>query len=205
MTEDVASRAFEPFFTTKGRHEGTGLGLSAAYRTVTQARGRLELRSAPGSGTTFTIYLPASEKRPPEATTADESSSALRGVETVLLVEDEASVRAGIARMLSRRGYEVLEAGDGREALAVAEQHEGAVDVLLTDVLMPKMSGRELAARLRTAHRGLKVVFMSGYTDEQLARHRLDGLGMAFVRKPFTERELLTCLRGGNDPGSPPP
>jgi signal transduction histidine kinase/CheY-like chemotaxis protein len=205
MAAEVASRVFEPFFTTKGRHKGTGLGLAAAYRTVDRAGGRLALHSELGVGTTFTIHLPATEKQPTDTPSASDSGGALRGAETILLVEDEAAVRAGIARMLSRKGYVVLEAEDGREALAVVEQHDGHIDVLLSDVLMPNMSGSELAERLLATHRDLDVVFMSGYADEQLERHRVADLGTAFLSKPFSERELLGCLRAVSERRASPP
>lgn len=173
MTEDVRSRIFEPFFTTKASGKGIGLGLAVVYGIVTQAGGHITVRSAPGQGCTFQIYLPrAEEVRGPEApvngvgAVADGPS----GGETVLLVEDEDGVRAIARRVLERQGYVVLEAPDGEDALEVARCHARRIDLLVTDLVMPVLGGSELAKRLTPLWPRMKVLFMSGYTDDTVVR-----------------------------------
>ena len=204
MTREVIDRAFEPFFTTKPRGEGTGLGLASVYGIITQARGHVRVYSEPGIGTTFTILLPATgnDTVPPRAP-APASASACGTGETILVVEDERAMREVTRRILSRGGYQVITAANGREAIQVATNHDGGIDVLVTDIVMPQMLGQEAAERIRALRPGVKVLFMSGYT-----RGLLDSKGIAagdvnLIEKPFTEESLLTRLRqiiAGEDP-----
>jgi PAS domain S-box-containing protein len=201
MTEEVRQRIFEPFFTTKEVGKGTGLGLSTVYGIVKQSGGFIWVYSELGKGTIFKIYLPqvddlvSSEKK--EAGIDDET---LQGTETVLLVEDEPMVRALTRDILEMCGYHVLEAGDGGEAVSLCEGYEGEIELLLTDVVMPGMSGKELAKALTPLRPRMKVIYMSGYTDDAVSPHEvLDG-GAAFLQKPFTPAALLRRLRETLDP-----
>jgi PAS domain S-box-containing protein len=191
MGEDVKSRAFEPFFTTKPDPKGTGLGLSIVYGIVTQNGGHVWIRSAPGKGTTVRIYLPrvAKEVQPAAEPVAEPES--LRGTETVLVVEDQPVVRSLAARILRDKGYTVLEAGDGEEALRVSGGHRGHIHLMITDVVMPGMGGAELAERMSALRPEMKTIYMSGYTDDEIVRRAsIDG-AKTLILKPFT-RELFT-------------
>ena len=204
MTREVIDRAFEPFFTTKSRGQGTGLGLASVYGIITQARGHVRVYSEPGIGTTFTILLPATghDAVPARAPTSASASACGTG-ETILVVEDEPAMREVTRRILSRGGYQVITAANGREAIQVATNHDGGIDVLVSDIVMPQMLGQEAAERIRALRPGVKVLFMSGYT-----RGLLDSKGIAagdvnLIEKPFTEESLLTRLRqviAGEDP-----
>ncbi len=202
MTREIIDRAFEPFFTTKSKGEGTGLGLASVYGIITQARGHVRVYSEPGIGTTFTILLPATGHDAVPAR-APASASASGTGETILVVEDEPAMREVTRRILSRGGYQVITAANGREAIQVATNHDGGIDVLVTDIVMPQMLGQEAAERIRALQPGVKVLFMSGYT-----RGVLDSKGIAagdvnLIEKPFTEESLLTRLRqviAGEDP-----
>ena len=188
-------RMFEPFFTTKEQGKGTGLGLSTVYGIVKQSGGHLWVYSEVGKGTTFKIYLP----RIDEVIESDETRSALaelpQGRETVLLTEDEEQVRQMIRTILEMGGYRVLEASGGEEALTLYEQHEGQIDLIMTDVVMPGISGRELAQSLETLHPGIRVLYMSGYTDDAIVRHGLLDQEIAFLQKPFTPDALMRKVR----------
>jgi PAS domain S-box-containing protein len=192
MTREVVEHAFEPFYSTKPKGEGTGLGLATVYGIVTQSGGTIEIDSTPGAGTTIQVLLPATdveaERNPASEDGADGST---RG-ETILVVEDEAAVRRLTCRILAREGYRVLEASDGARALATWDEHAGEIDLLLTDVVMPGMSGKELAERL-----GIEPVFMSGYTDDVMLRHGIEGLRL--VQKPFDAQTLLGAVRSALD------
>ncbi len=192
MTQDVVERAFEPFYTTKPKGEGTGLGLATVYGIVTQTGGTIEIDSTPGAGTTIEVTLPATEAELPDEPKADEGSDGAMQGETILVVEDEAAVRRLTCRILAREGYTVLEAPDGRQALDTWDAHPGEIDLLLTDVVMPGMSGKELAERL-----GIEPVFMSGYTDDVMLRHGMEGLRL--VQKPFDAQTLLGVIRSALD------
>ena len=189
MTPEVATRAFEPFFTTKGEGKGTGLGLSTVYGIVTHAGGDVELESERGRGTVVRILWPecatglscAGDDGPPVAG---------QRPDTVLLVEDDTAVRTLVARMLARDGFRVIEAGDAVEALGLVEDEEPELDVLVTDVVMPRMTGPELALALRSLRPGLPVVFMSGYADDVLEQHDVQSAAVTFLPKPFSAREL---------------
>ena len=196
MDEATRSRIFEPFFTTKERGKGTGLGLSMVYGIVKQTGGYVQVETATGRGTAFTIHLPVAapsagvpERRPQRRRTRG------RGTETVLVVEDEDGVRAPVRRILVAHGYNVLEASDGAAALDIAERQAGKIDLLLTDVVMPGMNGGELAGRLRRLRTGIRVVFMSGYSAEAVATHGVLSPGSTFLQKPFSVEELLERLR----------
>jgi len=194
MDPETMARIFEPFFTTKLQGKGTGLGLSTVYGIVDQSGGSIEVYSEPGRGTTFKIYLPRVEGRA-EHTAAMEQTSPPTGSETVLLVEDEEALRGMIREALEGAGYRVVEAGTPRQALAIAESHQGNIHMMLTDVVMPGMSGRDLAERLKPLRPGVAVVYMSGYTDDAIGRHGLLEAGTHFLQKPFTSQQLLVKCR----------
>ncbi len=198
MNEETKARIFEPFFTTKVRGKGTGLGLATVYGIVQQTGGHIWPYSEPGQGTTMRVYLPrVDEAADPIEHPIETTATALRGTETILLVEDEAPVRSITRQLLQRNGYTVLEASDGQAALALVDgaQHETHVDLLLTDVIMPGMSGRELAAELTTRRPALRVLFMSGYTDDAVVRHGMLEPGLAYLEKPFRPPTLLRKVR----------
>ena len=193
MDAETQAHIFEPFFTTKETGKGTGLGLATVYGIVKQSGGYVWVYSEVEQGTTFKIYLPLVE----EALEAAEvkAVAAAGGSETVLLVEDEGEVRSLARRVLEEKGYRVLEAGNGEDALLVAEQHKGPIHLLLTDVVMPGMSGRELGERLTPLRRDMKILYMSGYTDDAILQHDVLGPDTAFLQKPFTPDAIARKLR----------
>jgi two-component system cell cycle sensor histidine kinase/response regulator CckA len=194
MDVPTQARIFDPFFTTKEAGKGTGLGLSTVYGIVEQSGGHIAVESAPGQGATFTIFLPRHMGPAAAADPADRRSFP-GGTETLLLVEDEAAVRSSARRLLERHGYTVIEARHGAEALRIVETGDRAVDLVITDVVMPEMGGREMVERLRTRHPGIKVLFMSGYSERAIT---LDGVmppGTGFVEKPFTIEQLTRRTR----------
>ena len=196
MTPEVRERIFEPFFTTKEKGKGTGLGLSTVYGIVKQSGGNIIVYSEPGLGTTFKIYLSRVEEEENHLQRKDLDISLSTGNETILLTEDEQSVRELAARILRDRGYQVYEAPDGREALAIAQRHpERKIHLLLTDVVMPGMSGKELADRLKLSIPDIKVLFISGYTDNAIVHHGVLDKGVNFIQKPFTPESLARKLR----------
>ena len=191
MTPAVASRAFEPFFTTKPDGKGTGLGLSTVYGIVTHAGGDVEVDTELGRGTTVRILWPASEATVPAPVHSDPGQTEEeRRPSTVLLVEDDAAVRALVARMLSREGFRVLEAIDAVEALNMVDDDQPELDLLVTDVIMPRMTGPELAVALQSSYPELPIVFMSGYADDVLEQHDVQSAAVTFLPKPFSAREL---------------
>jgi PAS domain S-box-containing protein len=195
MDAATKARIFEPFFTTKSQGRGTGLGLATVYGVVKQSGGYVWVYSELGHGTTFKVYLPMvqapAEKSAPEKTVQGHEP----GTETILFVEDEQSVRELVSEYLSARGYQVLDAADGQQALEIAAAHPGKIQLLITDVVMPRLSGRELAARLTAARPNLKVLYISGYTDDSVFRHGVLQGGMDFLQKPFNLKALAAKLR----------
>jgi len=194
MDAETQVRVFEPFFTTKEMGRGTGLGLSTVYGIVKQSGGYIWLYSEPGKGTTFKIYLPHVDA-PTEDVIPRDVTSTLSGTETILLVEDDAMMRPLVEGILQRRGYRVLTAEHAEAALALADQHVGPIHLLLTDVVMPGASGRELATRLAKTRPETGVLYMSGYTDDAIVRHGLLERGLNYLQKPFTPGILAQKLR----------
>jgi CheY-like chemotaxis protein len=195
MDAETQGHLFEPFFTTKGPGKGTGLGLATVYGIVKQSGGHIEVSSEAGRGTTFRVYFPAlpAVERPGDA--EPQVAEPAGGTEVVLLVEDEEGVRRLTRNLLERLGYRVLAAPGGAEALEAAAGHEGEIDLLITDVVMPQMSGPQVAEALVPLHPGMKVLFVSGYADDAVARHGVLGAGKAFLQKPFTAAALAERVR----------
>jgi two-component system cell cycle sensor histidine kinase/response regulator CckA len=186
---------FEPFFTSKDKGKGTGLGLSTVYGVVSQAGGDIEVESEPGQGSRFRIWFPLASGEAEELSPTPADATPV-GLETVLLVEDEPGVRALAETVLRKLGYKVLVADSGEAALGIWAECSGSIDVLLTDVIMPRMSGGELAHRLREANPRLKILFMSGYTDDMIASHGILAGETQLIQKPFTAEALGRKLRG---------
>jgi two-component system, cell cycle sensor histidine kinase and response regulator CckA len=190
MDKETQARIFEPFFTTKAQGEGTGLGLSTVYGIVRQSGGYIWTYSEPGKGTTFKIYLPCADS---SADAEDEigSRQELKGYETVLVVEDDAFVRKFVCRILHLRGYTVLDAANGEAALAIVRGYAGNIHMVITDVVMPGMSGKELIAQLEQMRPGIKTLYVSGYTDKAIVHHGILDSNIAFLQKPFTTEHLM--------------
>jgi PAS domain S-box-containing protein len=196
MDEATRARLFEPFFTTKEPGKGTGLGLSTVYGIVRQSGGHIWVYSEIGHGTTFKICLPVVAEEPErEPAPLEGAGGGARGAETVLLVEDAPRVRAVVREILEMNGYRVLEAHDGQEAIEVSRQHPRSIQLMVTDVVMPQMSGRELAQHLGRTRPDMRVLFMSGYTDSAIVRHGVLEAGTAFLSKPFTPDALAAKVR----------
>ena len=200
MDAAVKARIFEPFFTTKEPGKGTGLGLATVFGIVKQSGGSISVDSAPGQGTTFKVYLPRVDEAVDQAVTPGAPTVA-RGSETILLVEDDHEVRALARETLEGNGYVVISAASPAEALRLASSHPGRIHLLVTDVVLPQLSGRGLAERLTSDHRDLRVLYMSGYTDDAMMRHGVLEEGTAFLQKPFTPSALLTKVRERLDRG----
>jgi two-component system cell cycle sensor histidine kinase/response regulator CckA len=194
MTEEVQTHIFEPFFTTKGPGQGTGLGLATVYGIIKQSGGHIYVYSERGRGATFKIYLPVAEEGlvPGQALHGLNLKPTASASETILLVEDEDPVRAFTRLALQMHGYKVLEASRGDEAVRLCEKHQGPIHLLVTDVVMPEMGGREVAQRLGTLKPGIKVLYLSGYTDDAVVRHGVLEAEAAFLQKPFTSVALAT-------------
>ncbi|MGH7562673.1 MAG: response regulator, partial [Gemmatimonadales bacterium] len=194
MDRETQARMFEPFFTTKPVGKGTGLGLTTVYGVVRQCGGFISVYSEPGTGTCFRIYLP----RVDDSTAAPEDGAGaapVGGSETVLIVEDEPAVRSIVHNVLGRLGYRVLDAADGEIGLALAARHQGPIHLLVSDVVMPGMSGRQLADRFTGLRPEAKVLFVSGYTDDAVVRHGILELGTHYLQKPFTPDMLARKVR----------
>ena len=196
MSEEVQDHIFEPFFTTKEVGKGTGLGLATCFSIVQQSGGHIEVRSEPGRGTSFKVYLPVTEEASEDQPEIVDSSSSAQGQETVLLAEDEPLVRSMAATVLRDRGYEVLQAANGEEALGAVQKHGGeGIDLLLTDVVMPQMGGPELAEKLHASHPNIKVLFISGYIGEYLSQLNTLNTGTEFLAKPYLPETLAVKVR----------
>jgi PAS domain S-box-containing protein len=197
MSAEVRSRLFEPFFTTKPRDKGSGLGLATVHGIVHQSGGAITVESKLGRGTRFDIYLPRTEV---PAAALEEAprrarSSPVRGSEVILLVEDEENIRQPATEILESRGYTVLAAGDGNEAIELAARHSGPIHIMVTDVVMPGMSGSQLAERMTAERQDLKVVYISGYPEDSIAHHGVLNPGHIFLQKPFSPATLLAKVR----------
>jgi CheY-like chemotaxis protein len=196
MDTETQAHIFEPFFTTKEKGKGTGLGLATVYGIVKQSGGYIWVYSEPGHGTSFKIYLPRIEDQSATALREPVEVAALpRGSETVLLVEDEKGVRELAREYLQMSGYSVLEAPDGQAALELASMHRGSIDLLMTDVVMPGLNGRELADRMNQIRPGIKILYMSGYADQAIGRRGILETEAALLQKPFTLAALTSKLR----------
>jgi PAS domain S-box-containing protein len=195
MDAATQARIFEPFFTTKEPGKGTGLGLSTVHGVVRQHGGAVHVRSVVGGGTTFEIYLPQVEAAPDTGGADEVGARPATGHETILLVEDEDDVRALAREVLERQGYTVREAGDGAQALALYETEGSRIDLILTDVVMPRMSGRELVDRVRATRPPMPVLYMSGYTEDAILRHGVRDSSLPLLGKPFTPADLIRKVR----------
>ena len=195
MDEETQSHLFEPFFTTKGPGSGTGLGLATAYGIIRQSGGAIGMFSELGTGTTARIYLPLAETKTQTAAEMAPSDSALTGVETILVVEDEARVRKLIVDVLTARGYQVMEATRGEEAVRLCKQLKGKIDLAVIDVVMPEMSGPDLVKQVAPVCPSMRVLYISGYTDEAIVHHGIPQSGAAFLQKPFMPDALARKVR----------
>jgi nitrogen-specific signal transduction histidine kinase len=201
MDVTTQARVFEPFFTTKPQGQGTGLGLAMVYGIVKQSGGHVWVESKPDEGTTFTVYLPqpsqvdAGAFRAGPRAAGEPHPAHARGGETILLVDDEEAVRSSARRALERAGYDVIAASDGSDALRLFTEHDGGIHMVVTDVVMPGLSGRELVGRLRIMRPKLRVLFVSGYTEEGVRRQGVLEPGAAYLEKPFTPEKLLRKVR----------
>ena len=200
MDKETMARVFEPFFTTKAIGEGTGLGLSTVYGIVKQNNGFINIYSAPGKGTTFTIHLPRQVEMNQKDQTEAKTVLLPKGLETILLVEDEPDILFVTAKLLEKQGYTLLTAGTPGDAVRLASEHAGEIDLLITDVIMPEMNGKDLADKLLSLNPQLKCLYMSGYTANIIAHHGVLDEGVHFIQKPFSlpdlaikVRELLDC------------
>jgi CheY-like chemotaxis protein len=204
MSRETMARIFEPFFTTKPVGRGTGLGLAMVYGIVKQSGGFIWVFSEPGRGTMFRVYLPPVADAPAAEEGGAVPVASANGSETILLVEDEALVRGLAQRALRERGYSVIAAGDGVEALEmIADDPDRDIDLLLTDVIMPQMSGKDLADAVRAGRPRIRVLFMSGHTDDAIVHHGILDDGVLFLPKPFTPGQLTRKVREVLDQPAP--
>jgi CheY-like chemotaxis protein len=195
MDEETQSHLFEPFFTTKEMGKGTGLGLATVYGVVKQNNGSISVNSEPGKGTTFRIYLPQHRTKEVSQPEMETRGPTERGHETILLVEDEPAILEMTTMMLERAGYAVLAAGTPGEAIRFATEHVGVIHLLMTDVVMPEMNGRDLAKNILSVYPRLKCLFMSGYTADVIAHRGTLDEGINFIEKPFSKAELAAKVR----------
>ncbi|MFA5906687.1 MAG: response regulator, partial [Desulfobacula sp.] len=195
MEKEIMSHIFEPFFTTKEAGKGTGLGLATVYGIVRQNEGFINVYSEPGKGTTFKIYLPRFGEAMEEKPKKEISRPSEKGNETILIVEDESMILDIATTMLERQGYRVLSAVSPKEAIRLAREHAGKIHLLMTDVVMPEMNGRELAKTLLSLYPDLKCLFMSGYTANVIAHHGVLDEGVNFIEKPFSMNDLIAGVQ----------
>ena len=195
MDEDTQSHVFEPFFTTKEVGQGTGLGLATVFGIVKQSGGHIRVYSEESRGTTLKIYFPLAQEATVALPGGEQAGALPPGTEMVLLVEDDLTVRELVNRLLTQHGYIVLMASSGAEALYLAQQHSGEIRLLLTDVVMPGLSGAALAEQLTEIQPALKVLFMSGYTNDAILHHGVLEPGISFLQKPFGPADLLRKVR----------
>jgi len=195
MTPEIKERIFDPFFTTKEKGKGTGLGLSTVYGIVKQSKGNIWVYSEPGKGATFKIYLPRVDESAEELRDKMEIKEVPHGVETILIAEDDKAVRNLAVQALKRQGYSVLEAHDADEVLDLCKQQKGPIHLILTDVVMPQMSGRQLVENIKQVREDFKVLYMSGYTDDAIVHHGVLEKGVNFIPKPFTIDRLARKVR----------
>jgi CheY-like chemotaxis protein len=206
MSPETRARIFEPFYTTKELGRGTGLGLSTVYGIVQQSGGHIAVQSEPGAGSTFRVYLPAVLAAGAPSAASEQAPAYPRGSETVLLVEDNIYVRRLAASWLTEHGYTVLDAGDGDEALRLIDSmQDRRIDLLITDVVMPGMSGGVLAERVAKRRPETLVLYVSGYTDDDIVRHGVSERGLAFLQKPFSPATFLRRTREVLDSTEQPP
>ena len=196
MDDATKQRIFEPFFTTRAVGKGSGLGLAVVYGILKQSGGEIEVQSSPGTGTTFTLFMPLTQDAwQKKNLDAPVPPAPITGTGTVMVVEDEASVRGIVRTVLGNAGYNVMEAGSGAEALHIAREHRGSIDILVTDVILPGCSGPQLALQCRQRWPDLPVLFLSGYGDEKVGQTGLSDANTAFLQKPFTHSTLCAKLR----------
>lgn len=195
MSEDIQRHIFEPFYTTKEQGKGTGLGLSTVYSIIHDCGGQIRVRSEEGQGTTFHMYLPRQSKTSLKAMEVEALVTTTGGSETVLLVEDQEAVRQLAKVILENLGYSVLQASDGQEAISMAGEYQGEIHLLLTDVILPKMNGRQIAEHLKTVRPGIKVLFVSGYSDDIISQHGVLDENVAYLAKPFHHNTLAVKVR----------
>jgi len=195
MNAQIQEKIFEPFFTTKGREYGTGLGLATTYGIVRQHNGHVRVESRPGEGTTFHIFFPVTDRPEDPERTGGESSLMPRGTETLLVVDDAGPIRQLVSETLIPLGYRIITASSATEAMALINTDEISIDLLLTDVVMPGKNGRELAVEARKKRPNLKIIFMSGYTDDHVVREEIENLKSVFIQKPIIPQTLSQRIR----------
>ncbi len=203
MDKETQSHIFEPFFTTKEQGKGTGLGLSTVYGIVSQSGGAIEVESESGRGTTFKILLPRVDEPVAVQATARALDERAPAIETILLVEDEDVVRNLVSQVLSTSGYRVLEAANGKDALQICELHSEPIHLMVTDVVMPHMGGRELAEQMAKIRPATKVLYVSGHTEDSIVHHGVSDQEMNFLQKPFTPLALIAKVRQVLEPDKP--